>query len=134
MKKPEQWFWRNRLRPILNSIKGLHYDRVESLTCVGIPDLHIASPAGFTWVEMKAGEVRGNTLFVPTLKSVQIEWISTRGRLCGRVFVHVWEPKIDETFLFDHNIDASIGPRGDIPIDASMKRGVTKGYWEDILL
>lgn len=134
--KPEQWYWRNRLRPVLASIPGLHYDRVESRTCVGIPDIHITTAAGHGWIEMKVGQIEDSFVKVSTLTAVQAKWIYSRGQMCGRVWLIVWDPRpeVDYTLLFDHLIGKNIRKDRTVPTNLAIRRGVSRMDWEKILL
>lgn len=58
IKRLEQKFWNNSVRPLLKSIQGLRYERIELKTGVpGVPDIYYSYHGG-GWIELKATETR----------------------------------------------------------------------------
>jgi hypothetical protein len=94
--KPEQKFWRNRVRPVLGAMTGLAYERVELRTgrC-GIPD--VMYTAGYTgwielkWVEFKPDNITGviTHINLGQWDIQQRRWTRTHGKLGAVVFLLV---------------------------------------------
>lgn len=58
MAKPEQLLWRNKLKPALQRVSGLTYDRVELKTgASGMPDV-VYSRDGTGWIENKVSDLK----------------------------------------------------------------------------
>jgi len=102
LRKLEQLFWRNRVRPWLVR-NQIVYDRVESdATAPGIPDIHICTAAGSGWIELKIAKVDlcRSEFSMPTLTPHQVSWMQGRYQLSRRVWVLAHVPDIDMEFFF----------------------------------
>ena len=98
--KPETRMWKTRVRPILYVVPGLYYDRIETRTAVGVPDVAITTDRGHGWIELKVGHARDGMIDITTMTPQQYNWITQRGLRTGRVWVFVWLQGSDDLCLF----------------------------------
>jgi len=90
--KPEQKFWRNRVRPLFGAMTGVAYERVELRTgrC-GMPD--VMYTAGYTgWIELKWVEFKSNEITHINLSQWDVQqrrWTKTHGKLGAVVLLLV---------------------------------------------
>lgn len=94
--KPEQRFWRNRVRPALIAIPGLEYERVELRTGKsGIPDVYVSHRGTSAWLELKWASVKEEA--TGTVSEIDLSgwapeqrgWAKRHGRQGAKVFLLV---------------------------------------------
>jgi hypothetical protein len=130
--KPETRYWRTRVKPALDAMENILYNRIESgTTSGGIPDLSYSCPSGHGWIELKIGHVKGDRLCTPTMTPVQANWLKTRGDLAGKVYILVLFG--GDEFLYRHHQGRAL--KIGIPVDGPgachilTSRGLTKDQW-----
>lgn len=86
MRKPEQEFWRNHLRGFLSSNPDVEYDRIESSTSPGVPDLHLSMPQNRHWIELKVGLEKNKIVDISHYTAIQKNWAKRHGQKSGNVW------------------------------------------------
>jgi len=95
---PEQRLWRNRLRPALEKIPGLAYERIELRTGKsGIPDV-VYTLGGTGWIENKVSDNKTN---ISLAEWRQDQRIWTRQHLTAGGSVHLCIGCPDRVVLLD---------------------------------
>lgn len=130
--KPETKYWRTRVKPALDAMKNILYNRIESgTTSRGIPDLSYSCPSGHGWIELKIGHVKGDRLYTPTMTAVQANWLKTRGDLAGKVYILVLFEGVEYLYPHDTGKALKIG----VPVSGPgachilTSRDLTKDQW-----
>lgn len=130
--KPETKYWRSKVKPALDAMKNILYNRVESgATSGGIPDLSYSCPTGHGWIELKMGHAKGDRLHTPTMTPIQANWLKTRGDLAGKVYILVLFDGVE--YLYGHDMGKAL--RIGVPVDGSgachilASRDLTKNQW-----
>lgn len=130
-RKLEQNFWRNGLKPKLDSLPGMHYDRIETGgTSKSVPDvaysykpLHRAGHHG--WIELKACAIeRDDVVDLGHFTSGQRRFLMNRGEVGDNCFLMV---RADfQVFLipWDHIKDIPYGK-----VKLKLLRGISDCYW-----
>jgi hypothetical protein len=77
-KKPETVFWEE----IKDNIKNVHFQRIENLVGLGIPDVNCCTQGCEFWLELKVGDGR-----FPDLSKYQIAWHYRRFLVGGKSFI-----------------------------------------------
>lgn len=104
--KPEQKFWRDKVQPVMATIPGLKYERVELSTgkC-GMPDVYYTCGRS-GWIELKWVKLKPNKLcdIVESIdlsgwKREQRRWAKDHGQLGAPVFLLVGSE--NNIFLID---------------------------------
>lgn len=89
MAKPEQRAWRNRLKPALNRIPGLEYERIELSTgASGMPDLMV-SFHGTVFIENKWSSVVDGYLDLTGWAKVQRNWAKRHSKAGTKVLLFI---------------------------------------------
>ena len=130
--KPETKYWRTRVKPALDAMKNILYNRIESgTTSGGIPDLSYSYPSGHGWIELKIGYAKGDRLYTPTMTPIQTNWLKTRGDLAGKVYILVLFDGVE--YLYNHDMGKALrigvsvnGPRA---CHVLTSQGLTKDQW-----
>jgi len=87
--KLEQAFWRDKLKPFVQGWVGDDYDRVESSTSDGIPDLHL-TVSKHHWIELKAVRYEENKkLDLSHYTAMQKSWARRHGSKTNSVWLMV---------------------------------------------
>jgi len=91
MAKPEQLLWRNKLKPALQRVSGLVYERVELRTgASGMPDV-VYSKGGTGWIENKISKLQEGIDLRDWRKSQRI-WARQHIAAGAKVFLFVGCP------------------------------------------
>ena len=77
-KKPETVFWEE----IRYNIKNVHFQRIENLIGLGIPDVNCCTQGCEFWLELRVGDGR-----FPDLSKYQIAWHYRRYVVGGKSFI-----------------------------------------------
>lgn len=93
---PEQRIWRNRLKPALDNIRGLVYERVELRTgASGMPDVAYSyGPRGCGWIENKAVAEPDSNGFIDLAgwRRDQRDWARRWTSAGARVLLYAGDP------------------------------------------
>lgn len=94
---PEQSLWHNRLRPTLDRVRGLAYDRLENRVSAGVPDV-VYSYRGTGWIENKVStSTSTGRIGLSGWRQSQRNWTARHVECGARVFLCVACP--DAVFL-----------------------------------
>lgn len=89
--KPEQKFWRNKFKALVQAKVGNCYDRIESSVSVGVPDIHL-TVSKHHWIELKVVKYeKGKKLDLSHFTTRQKSWMKRHGKKTDTVWlvVHV---------------------------------------------
>lgn len=131
-KKLERQFWRNGLKPKLEAMPGMEFDRIETgTTAKSVPDVFYSyralNRAGHHgWIELKACEIDDNDCvdlghFTPG----QRRWLKNHGEIGESCFLMIRADS--QVFLISWERVASV-PRGKAKI--KHLKELSTGYWD----
>lgn len=113
-KKLERNFWRNGLKPKLDSVPGMFYDRVETgSTATSVPDIAYTYKGHHGWIELKAAESAENSVNLSHFTSGQRRFLRDRGAEGGYCWLMV---RVDSTIYVVHYSKVRSVPTGVITL------------------
>ena len=94
----EKKFYTNRIKPLLDGVDGLEYNRIEVKGLArGVPDITYSFNGHHGWIELKyhPRKVKPHYKFKLTreLTASQRQWLTTRGAIGGHCWVFLGTPE-----------------------------------------
>jgi hypothetical protein len=108
--KPETLFWRE----LRDSLKNVHFQRIENLSGQGVPDVNACTVGCEFWLELKVSEGR-----FPKLSNYQIAWHYKRSQHGGKTFILQKSPKQSRMNLFEGR--SAINMRIPVPVASGSR-------------
>ena len=111
MRGPEANFYQTITRKFPDWL----FQRIETLTSQGVPDVHVCTDLGYEfWLELKATMTKEGKTF---LRMEQYAWGMRRARLLGQVWV--WSKYTDHVKMWAYPFNAAPARKGHVSIESS---------------
>jgi hypothetical protein len=110
--KPETAFWRE----LRDSIKNVHFQRVENLSGQGVPDVNACTLGCEFWLELKVSDGR-----FPKLSNYQIAWHYKRSQYGGKSFILQKSVKESRMKLFEGRSAVNMRSPVRVPAESPAK-------------
>mgnify|MGYP001773131483 CR=1 FL=1 len=121
-KKLERNFWRNGLKPRLEAIPGMFYDRIETgSTASSVPDVAYTYNGHHGWIELKAVESKDGSVDLSHYTPGQRRWLFNRGEAAGYCWLMI---RVDSMVYVVHWSNVRNIPTGAMTIKALKEQSL----------